>query len=76
MADKWISVHDRVPLSDRIVYVIVDAYPRPEVTLAYYRGGGLWDSALSYDEDGNRESLYDNVTHWRPLEWPQLPEGA
>lgn len=62
IAAPWVSVHDRLPDPNRIVWV---AGLHALQTCAHFDGAAF----LAYDEDGEdwRHNINGQVTHWMPL---------
>lgn len=71
---KWISVEDRLPENDDLVFTYPpDDHGNISYTGYYNKIGAQWITT-DYDPNYGIEEVVIDVTHWMPL--PPPPEGA
>lgn len=82
--NKWISVNDRLPSTDKQVEVVFYANPYAWET-GLFTPRGFFDSTSQYDDVFERYEHHgdcdfyervENVTHWMPLPAPSAQDQA
>lgn len=61
--DKWISVHEKLPLQEGVDFLITDAKIVTTATFWVIGGKAAWMAPASIS----------NITHWMPLPEPPRP---
>jgi len=67
--DGWISVEDRLPLTQEIKWVVFEKSTHKIPYLAWYKKTGwMWPNT--------KDSMCDKITHWRSLDMPEPPKDC